>query len=185
MLEPTQTFKGAIGLSSMDSMRLFINDELIVDGWKEKDATQMKPFLFEPGKTYTIQIEFINDQRGVRVIFGYNREDDDLEQAILAAKIADVAVGDSEETCGENLDTADLNLPGRQLELVKKIYEAGTPVVLVLQNGRPLSVTWEDEHIPAIVEAWHVGEQGGVAMPKYSLELPIPQDACQSPSLNL
>ena len=169
VLEPTQTFKGAIGLSSMDSMRLFINDELIVDGWKEKDATQMKPFLFEVGKTYVIQIEFINDQRGVRVIFGYNRENHDLEQAILAAKKADVAVvavGDSEETCGENLDRADLNLPGRQLELVKKIYETGTPVVLILQNGRPLSITWEDEHIPAIVEAWHVGEQGGVAIAK-------------------
>ena len=83
----------------------------------------MKPFLFEAGKVYDIKIEFINDQRGVRIIFGYHRNNDDLEQAILAAKragVAIVAVGDSEETCGENLDRVDLNLQGRQLELVKK-----------------------------------------------------------------
>lgn len=169
LLAPTQTFEGFIGLSSMDSMRLWINDELVVDGWGENNATQMKPFTFEAGKEYSVKIEFINDQRGVRVIFGYNAGNDDMEQAIATAKQADVAivaVGDSEETCGENLDRADLNLPGRQLELVKRIYETGTPVVLVLQNGRPLSITWESEHIPAIIEAWHVGEQGGTAIAK-------------------
>lgn len=169
VLAPTQTFEGSIGLSSMDSMRLWINEELVVDGWGDKEATTMKPFFFEAGKEYNVQIEFINDQRGVRVIFGYNMGNDDMEQAVLVAKQADVAivaVGDSEETCGENLDRADLNLPGRQLEIVKKIYETGTPVVLVLQNGRPLSITWEAEHLPAIIEAWHIGEQGGHALAK-------------------
>nr|WP_307989643.1 glycoside hydrolase family 3 N-terminal domain-containing protein [uncultured Niameybacter sp.] len=167
VLVPEETFNGYIGLSSMDSMRLWIDEELIIDGWKEKSANQMKPFVFEKGKTYSIKIEFINDQRGVRVIFGFNRGNEDLEKAIDIAKRAEVvvvAVGDSEETCGENLDRAELNLPGRQLELVKKIYETGTPVILVLQNGRPLSITWEQEHLHAIVEAWHIGEQGGRAL---------------------
>lgn len=166
-LAPEETFEGFIGLSSMDSMRLWIDGEMVVDGWGDKEASQMKPFTFEKGKEYAVRIEFMNDQRGVRVIFGYNMGNSDMENAIEIAKQADVvvvAVGDSEETCGENLDRADLNLPGRQLELVRKVYETGTPVVLVLQNGRPLSITWEQEHIPAIVEAWHVGEQGGHAI---------------------
>lgn len=166
-LVPEETFEGCIGLSSMDSMRLWIDGEMLVDGWGDKQATQMQPFQFEKGKEYAVKIEFINDQRGVRVIFGYNTGNLDMEQALAISKQADVvivAVGDSEETCGENLDRADLNLPGRQGELVRKIYETGTPVVLVLQNGRPLSITWEQEHIPAIVEAWHVGEQGGHAI---------------------
>ncbi|MGL4737571.1 MAG: glycoside hydrolase family 3 N-terminal domain-containing protein [Cellulosilyticaceae bacterium] len=167
ILAPQETIDGFIGLSSMDSMRLWIDGELVVDGWGENLASQMKPFLFEKGKEYDVKIEFMNDQRGVRVIFGYNTGNSDMENAIAIATQADVAivaVGDSEETCGENLDRADLNLPGRQLELVRKIYETGTPVVLVLQNGRPLSITWEAEHIPAIIEAWHVGEQGGHAI---------------------
>lgn len=164
---PDQTFDGFIGLSSMDSMRLWIDNQLIVDGWEDKDANEMKSFKFVNGEEYNVKIEYLNDQRGVRVIFGYSLEKADMEAAVEVAKRAEVAiiaVGDSEKTCGENLDRADLNLPGRQLELVKKIYETGTPIILVLQNGRPLSITWEAEHIPAIVEAWHIGEQGGKAI---------------------
>ena len=64
----------------------------------------------------------------------------------------------------ETLDRADLDLPGRQKELVRRISETGAPVVLVLQTGRPVSIVWESEHIPAIVEAWTSGEQGGTAI---------------------
>jgi beta-glucosidase len=151
----------------MDSMRLWIDGKLVVDRWEDNNDSQMIDFKFVEGNEYDIKIEFMNDQRGVRVIFGYSYGEMDMNAAVEAAKkaeIAIIAVGDSEETCGENLDRADLNLPGRQAELVKRVYETGTPVVLVLQNGRPLSITWEAENIPAIVEAWHIGEQGGKAI---------------------
>ncbi|HBI72466.1 MAG TPA: glycoside hydrolase, partial [Lachnospiraceae bacterium] len=154
-------------LSTMDSMRLWIDNKLIVDGWENLNANQMVDFDFIQGKEYQIKIEYKNDQRGARVIFGYNYGRLNMDEAIRIAKdaeVAIVAVGDSEETCGENFDRADLNLPGKQLDLVKAIYATGTPVVLVLQNGRPLSITWENDHIPAIIEAWHVGEQGGRAI---------------------
>lgn len=166
-LIPDCNLKGCIGLSSMDSMRLYIDDELIIDGWDNLDSNQMIDFEFIKDKEYSIKIEFKNDQRGVRVIFGYNYGKFNIDEAITIAKNADVAivaVGDSEETCGENLDRADLNLPGKQLDLVKAIHATGTPVILVLQNGRPLSITWEDENIPAIIEAFHIGEQGGKAI---------------------
>ena len=162
-------FQGCIGLSTMDSMRLWIDNQLIVDGWENLNANQMVDFDFIQGKEYQIKIEYKNDQRGARVIFGYNYGRLNMDEAIRIAKdaeVAIVAVGDSEETCGENFDRADLNLPGKQLDLVKAIYATGTPVVLVLQNGRPLSITWENDHIPAIIEAWHVGEQGGRAIAK-------------------
>lgn len=164
---PDRSFDGYVGISSMDSMRLWIDDELIVDGWGEKDATQMIPFKLSQGEDHSVKIEYLNDHRGVRVIFGYSYGDTDMDNAVETAKkakVAIVAVGDSEETCGENLDRADLNLPGRQAELVKRIYETGTPVILVLQNGRPLSLTWEMEHVQAIIEAWPIGEQGGKAI---------------------
>ena len=86
-----------------------------------------------------------------------------------AARKADVAIlcmGDNEETSGENFDRTDLNLPGRQLELVQAVYATGTPVVLVLQTGRPVSAKRENDHLPAILGAWFPGEQGGTAIAK-------------------
>ncbi len=163
------SFKGCIGLSTMDSMRLWIDNNLVVDGWEGLNANQMIDFDFVQGKEYQIRIEYKNDQRGARVIFGYNNGRLNMDEAIRIAQNADVAivaVGDSEETCGENFDRADLGLPGKQLDLVKAIHATGTPVVLVLQNGRPMSITWENDNIPAIIEAWHIGEQGGMAISK-------------------
>ncbi len=166
-MTPTESFTGCLGLSSNDSMRLWVDGELIVDGWGDRDANRMVDFTFERGRAYDIRVEYTNDQRGVRVICGFNHGRVDMEEAVhlaCEADVAIVAVGDSEETSGENLDRADLNLPGRQLDLVKAIHATGTPVVLVLQNGRPLSLTWESEHLPAIVEGWHIGEQAGTAL---------------------
>ncbi len=168
-IEPTEDFHGLIGLSSMDSMRLWIDGELVVDRWQNSTAESSREVHWKAGERHDVKVEFINDQRGVRVILGYSYGENDMDEAVKIAKQADVAVlvvGDDETTCGENLDRADLDLPGRQKELVQKISATGTPVVLVLQTGRPVSITWESEHIPAIVEAWTIGEQGGIAIAK-------------------
>ncbi len=65
---------------------------------------------------------------------------------------------------GEGYDVTDLNPTGVQRELLQAVYATGTPVVLVLVHGRPWSIDWEKEHIPAILEAWFPGEQGGLAI---------------------
>ncbi|MEW5717003.1 MAG: glycoside hydrolase family 3 N-terminal domain-containing protein [Chloroflexota bacterium] len=67
-------------------------------------------------------------------------------------------------TCGESRDRADLGLPGVQEELVRAIVATGKPVIVVLVNGRPLAIPWIAEHVPAIVEAWLPGEEGGAAI---------------------
>ena len=64
-------------------------------------------------------------------------------------------------TCGENCDRDNLDLPGRQQELLEAIYASGKPTILVLLNGRPLSLVWADQNIPAILEAWEPGMYGG------------------------
>jgi beta-glucosidase len=97
---------------------------------------------------------------------------DGLAAAVKAAQSADVAVvvvGDKsglmpDNTSGEMRDRDMLGLPGIQEELVKAIYETGKPVVLVLVNGRPYTMKWLAEHIPAIVNAWEPGEEGGRAV---------------------
>jgi len=67
-------------------------------------------------------------------------------------------------TCGEGFDRAELVPPGVQPELIKAIQKTGKPIVLILVNGRAYDIRWENEHLPAIIEAWYPGEQGGNAI---------------------
>ena len=63
-------------------------------------------------------------------------------------------------------DKPDLNLPGKQQEILEVAYESGKPVILILLSGSALAVTWADEHIPAIIQGWYPGSQGGRAIAK-------------------
>jgi len=90
-----------------------------------------------------------------------------LKDAAEKAKAADVAivvVGESREMSGEAGCRSSLDLPGVQEKLVRDVCETGVPVVMVLLNGRPMSISWPAEHVPAILEAWHPGIQGGNAV---------------------
>jgi beta-glucosidase len=92
--------------------------------------------------------------------------------AVAAARQSDVVivvVGDRSGlidgcTSGESVDRAGLGLPGVQQALVEAIVATGKPVVVVLVNGRPLAVPWIAENVPAILEAWLPGEEGGTAV---------------------
>ena len=116
-----------------------------------------------------------------------------IAEAVTAAKSSDVVIivlGEQGFQSGEARSRTDLNLPGLQLELLKEVYEANKNIVLVLNNGRPLSITWEDEHIPAIVEAWQLGTQAGHAIaqvlygdynPSGKLTISFPRNVGQIP----
>ena len=123
-------------------------------------------------------------------------------KAVEVARHASVAVlvlgehpdnagrGDVPPTDGEAYDVASLDLTGAQQALIKAVQATGTPVVLVLINGRPLSIPWAAAHIPAIVEAWEPGERGGEAVadvlfgdynPSGRLAITIPRNSGQLP----
>ncbi len=95
-----------------------------------------------------------------------------IDEAVAAASQADVAVvvvGDQagmfiDGTSGENIDRIDATLTGSQVELVQRVLDTGTPVVVVLLNGRPLIIPEISQAAPAIIEAWHPGEAGGQAV---------------------
>jgi beta-glucosidase len=80
------------------------------------------------------------------------------------AQVAVVVVGETWDMSGESMSRSSLSLPGRQEEMVKAIQQAGVPVVLVLMNGRPLTIPWEAENVPAILETWFLGNQQGPAV---------------------
>ena len=82
----------------------------------------------------------------------------------LKSDVAVVVLGGGQRTCGENKSRTSLELPGRQLQLLQAVQTTGKPVILVLINGRPLSVNWADKFVPAILEAWYPGSKGGIAI---------------------
>lgn len=92
---------------------------------------------------------------------------DSIEQAVRLAREADVvvlAVGETAEMSGEAASRTSLDLPGRQMELIRAIHDTGKPYVIVLMNGRPLTINWIAENSPAILETWFAGTEAGNAI---------------------
>ena len=90
-----------------------------------------------------------------------------FDEAVRAAKDSDVVVavmGERQDMSGEAHSRTDIGLPGPQLDLLKALHATGKPVILVLMNGRPMSLPWEAEHLPAILVAWHLGITAGTAI---------------------
>ncbi|OWP62053.1 beta-glucosidase [Hymenobacter amundsenii] len=116
-----------------------------------------------------------------------------IREAVQVAQSADVivaAVGESQGMTGEAASRADIGLPGRQLELLKALKATGKPLVLVLMNGRPLTLPWEDQNADAILETWFAGSQAGNAIadvlfgsynPSGKLTATFPQSVGQIP----
>ncbi|UII32289.1 beta-glucosidase BglX [Fulvivirga ulvae] len=116
-----------------------------------------------------------------------------FDEAIEAAREADVVVmvlGEHGFQTGEGRSRTNLQLPGVQQELLEAVYKVNPNIVLVLNNGRPLAITWAHEHIPAIVEAWQLGTESGRAIaqvlygdynPSGKLPMTFPRNVGQVP----
>ena len=116
-----------------------------------------------------------------------------FQEAVATARRADLVImvlGEEADMAGEAASRASLDLPGRQEELLKAVVALGKPVVLVLLNGRPLSIGWAAENVPAILEAWEPGSEGGHAIadilfgdanPGGKLPVTFPRQASHSP----
>ncbi|MVA74991.1 beta-glucosidase BglX [Auraticoccus sp. F435] len=91
----------------------------------------------------------------------------ELDRAVTLAREADVAVvvlGEWQNMIGEAASRSSLELPGDQLALLQAVVATGTPVVLLVMNGRPLDLRWAAEHVPAVLDIWYPGTQGGAAV---------------------
>ena len=116
-----------------------------------------------------------------------------LSAAVALAEESDVvvmALGESQGMTGEAASRSDISIPESQKELLKAIYATGKPVVLVLMNGRPLTLEWEDANIPAILETWFLGTEAGNAIasvlfgeynPSGKLTMTFPRNTGQIP----
>ena len=121
------------------------------------------------GETKGYVVDFFNSGENIR-----NIQSSKIKEAAKKAKNADyaiVVVGDNsmrykwkDKTAGENMGRSNLDLFGKQLDLVKAIKKTGTPVIIVLVNGKPISEPWLQKNVPAILEAWEPGNLGGQAV---------------------
>jgi len=93
-----------------------------------------------------------------------HQEQIEIDNAVNQAKNVDVViavVGEDVDRVGESLSRTGLNLPGRQLKLIQALQATGKPVVMVMINGQPLTINWENKYVPAILEAWFPSVQSG------------------------
>lgn len=131
----------------------------ILDGIREKISKKTKMY-------YTKGCDFLSEDvysGGFSEALSMAKR---AEAVIMCMGLSPILEGEENEVYLINKagDRENLNLPAIQEELIKVIYSTGKPIILVLTNGSPLAISWEQEHIPAILESWYPGEEGGNAV---------------------
>ena len=148
------------------------NNQSILGDWHNPQPDENVYTIFEGVEKIGSEIGYVVDyhdsNENIKKI-----SNGDISKAVEVAKQYDiviVVVGDnsmrykwSQKTAGENTARAELNLAGKQLDLVKKLKETGKKIIVVYVNGRPISEPWISENVNAIVEAWEPGSFGGIA----------------------
>ena len=134
--------------------------------WKEKDCVSIQEGLENAGTEYQY-FPCCGPETDIN--------EDEVAQACAYGDVIVAVVGELDSMSGEASSRADITLPGRQRELLEKLLASGKPVVAVLMNGRPLALKWEAEHVPALLECWHLGVQMGNAVANILLGIKAPE----------
>ena len=178
-LVPSESADYRIGFTGQDGYRVWIDNNLVVEDWTthRPATTQTKQIHLEKGHVYEIRIDYFQTIRGSEARLTWSIPGRAEQQAVEAARRADLviaAMGLSARVEGEEMnvhaegfsggDRTSLDLPKPQQDLLERVVAEGKPTVLVLMNGSALGVNWADEKIPAILEAWYPGGQGGTAV---------------------
>ncbi|PXY42867.1 beta-glucosidase BglX [Flavobacterium cheongpyeongense] len=174
--------------SPLGSWRIAAEDNTAVSVLEGMQQYKDNQLVFEKGADLIIGKATFLDE----VVFN-TTDKSGFEAAKTAAKNADVVVmvlGEHGFQSGEGRSRTNLDLPGLQQELLEEIYKVNPNIVLVLNNGRPLTIPWAAEHVPAIVEAWQLGTQTGNAVaqvlygdynPSGKLPISFPRNVGQVP----
>ena len=173
------------------------NNQSILGDWHAAQPDENVTTIFEGikdlGESKGYDVSFFDSVDNIRKISNKN-----IQNTVDASKDADyviVVVGDNsmrykwkDKTAGENMARAELNLAGKQLELVRSLKEINNNVIVVYVNGKPISEPWIQNNIPSIIEAWEPGNLGGKAVaeiifgvinPSGKLPLTVPRSVGQ------
>lgn len=179
VLKPEVSGQHALSIKGDDGYRLWLDDKQIINNWSSHAAeTRQAKVNLEAGRSYKIRLEYFQGSGGAEVSFQWGSPAADAEKrALKAASEADAVIfvgGITPNLEGEEMDVplegfrggdrTDINLPKVQEKLLKAVQATGKPTVLVLTSGSALAVNWAKENVPAIIQTWYPGEEGGTAL---------------------
>jgi beta-glucosidase len=174
-LKPTVSGNYTLSFTSSDGCRLYINDERLIDAWRGRTITTDTISLYlEAGKNYKLKAEYFDNRDYAIARLQWKTPAIDKKERIDSYGEAGKVVRSCEKVIAvlginksierEGKDRQDIQLPADQMEFIKEIYKINPNTIVVLVAGSSLAINWLDENIPAIVNAWYPGEQGGTAV---------------------
>lgn len=174
-LRPTVSGQYTFNFTSDDGCRLSIDDKQMIDSWSGHAVrTDSVSMYMEAGKDYQLKAEYYDNrdyaiaklQWRVPQVEKKTRLDlyGEAGKAVRECETVVAVLGINKSIEREGQDRYDIQLPADQREFLQEIYKVNPNIVVVLVAGSSLAVNWMNEHIPAIVNAWYPGEQGGTAV---------------------
>ncbi len=157
-----------LAVTADDGARLWVNGQKLIDDWSIHPAkASLAKFHFEAGVPVEFKLEYFEETGQASVQLGWamaNESNPEIKQAVELAKRSDVTVIVAGVIEGEGQDRAFLDLPGNQEELIKQVSATGKPVVVLLIAGSPVTMQHWVDRVPAILDAWYPGQEGGTAI---------------------
>ena len=181
-LVPAVSGKYRLGATADDGVRVYLDGKLIAEDWTEHAPTTVTgEITLQAGKSYDVKMEYYESRIGAVAKLVWQppvvSAASPYADAVKLAREVDTVVlvlGLSSQLEGEEMkvrepgflggDRTEIKLPARQQGLIEAVAATGKPIVLVLLSGSAVAVNWADAHVPAIVQAWYPGEEGGAAI---------------------
>lgn len=178
-LTPTEAGDYVLAVTGDDGYRLYLDDKLIIDHWSRHVADTRQVVLpLQAGIAYAVRLEYFQGPGGAEIAFRWEPPlTESFQRAVALAEQSDVIIfvgGISPRLEGEETkiqldgfdrgDRTTLDLPKTQQQLLQALQASGKPIVLVLMSGSALAVNQANQELPAIVQLWYPGEEGGSAL---------------------
>lgn len=179
-LTPLESGTYQLGATADDGVRLYLDGKLLIDAWTSNPTKTVTKEVNLEARSHDVRMEYYQTNREAIAKLVWSSPhfvERQIEEAVNTVRQADVAIvvlGLSAALEGEEMtvstegfrggDRIDISLPKGQEALLKAVSATGKPVVLLLLNGSALAVNWAAEHVPAILDAWYPGEEGGTAI---------------------
>ncbi|MGA2098272.1 MAG: glycoside hydrolase family 3 C-terminal domain-containing protein [Candidatus Acidiferrum sp.] len=179
VLVPPESGDYLLGFTGEDGFRVWLDGALVVRDWTlhRPANTETKQLHLEKGRPYSLQIEYFQNLRIPEARLIWSLPGGEEAQAVDAARDADLVIavmglsprieGEEMKVSAEGFASGDrtrIELPAPQEQLLERVAAIGKPTVLVLTSGSALAINWANANIPAILEAWYPGGQGGTAV---------------------
>jgi beta-glucosidase len=170
-LTPAVSGTYRLAVKNDGGIRLYVDGNLVIDRWDNNEAADTMTVRLVAGEKYPVKVEYRNrDGNAFASLLwktpAMNRTERYAREKKLA-KSSDVVIavlGINRSIEREGLDRESLDLPADQMDFIREIYKANRKTIVVLVAGSSMTINWIQDHIPAIVNAWYPGEQGGNAL---------------------